>query len=424
MELEIVTVGTELLLGFTLDSNAADIARALAAVGARVTRRVTVGDDERAIRDAVAGSLRHTKLAVVTGGLGPTKDDVTKTAVARLFGAPLELDEAYLGALTRRFARFRRAPMPLSNRSQAEFPRGATRIPNARGTAPGLILQGPLGTAVLLPGVPAEMRQMLGDHVVPFIEGLMSREGHRGWPIRSHTLRTTGVTESGLADLLAALEPRLEGVSLAYLPGWEGVDLRLTAQVADRGEGEGEGDGDGPLLRAAARIQDAIGERYYGPGEVDLAEVVLAGLRARGWRLAVAESCTGGMVGSRLTAIPGASDVFVGGIIAYANDSKARDLGVPPVVLAAEGAVSEVVALAMAEGVAKRFHTESAIAVTGVAGPSGGTPEKPVGTVVVAARALERSVVRTLHLPGSRQEVRSRSTQAALDLLRLLRARS
>jgi len=415
MELEIVTVGTELLLGFTLDSNAADIARALAAVGARVTRRVTVGDDERAIHDAVAGSLRRTKLAVVTGGLGPTKDDVTKTAVARLFGVPLELDEAYLEALERRFARFRRGPMPSSNRSQAEFPRGATRIPNPRGTAPGLIFQGSLGTVVLLPGVPAEMRQMLGDHVVPFVDGLMGRDGDLRRPIRSHTLRTTGVTESGLADLLAALEPRLEGVSLAYLPGWEGVDLRLTAQVADQEEG--------PLLRAAALIQDALGDRCYASGEVDLAEVVLAGLRARGWRLAVAESCTGGMVGSRLTAIPGASDVFVGGIIAYANEAKARDLGVPTGVLAAEGAVSEVVARAMAEGVAKRFHTESAIALTGVAGPSGGTPEKPAGTVMVAARALERSVAKTLRLPGSRQEVRSRSTQAALDLLRLLLAR-
>jgi nicotinamide-nucleotide amidase len=417
MELEIVTVGTELLLGFTLDSNAADIARALAAVGARVTRRVTVGDDERAIRDAVAGSLRHTKLAVVTGGLGPTNDDVTKTAVARLFEAPLELDQAYLEALERRFAQFRRGPMPSSNRSQAEFPRGATRIPNARGTAPGLILQGPLGTVVLLPGVPAEMRQMLGDHVVPFIKGLMSQEGRRGRPISSHTLRTTGVTESGLADVLAGLDPGLEGVSLAYLPGWEGVDLRLTAGAVDRGEG------DGPLVRAAALIREVLGDRYYGPGETDLAGVVLMGLRARGWRLAVAESCTGGMVGSRLTAIPGASDVFVGGIIAYANEAKARDLDIPPSVLAAEGAVSEVVALAMAQGVAKRFHTESAIALTGVAGPSGGTPGKPVGTVVVAARVLERSVVKTLHLPGSRQEIRSRSTQAALDLLRLLLAR-
>lgn len=417
MELEIVTVGTELLLGFTLDSNAADIARALAAVGARVTRRVTVGDDERAIRDAVAGGLRRTRLVVVTGGLGPTSDDVTKVAVAGLFGAPLELDEAYLKALERRFTRLRRGPMPQSNRSQAEFPRGATRITNARGTAPGLLLQGPLGTAVLLPGVPAEMRQMLGDYVVPLVKGLLIEDGHPRLLIRSHTLRTTGVTESGLADMVGHLERRLEPVSLAYLPGWDGVDLRLTARTTDQSGGED------PLDRAAALLRDALGDRYYGPDDTDLAGVVLAGLRARGWRLAVAESCTGGMVGSRLTAIPGASDVFLGGVIAYADEVKTRDLGVPPSVLTSEGAVSEAVAVAMAEGAAKRFRAESAIALTGVAGPTGGTATKPVGTVVIAARVPDRSAVRTLEFPGSRLEIRARSTQAALDLLRRVLAR-
>ncbi len=414
MELEIVTVGSELLLGFTLDSNAADIARALAAVGARVSRRVTVGDDEHAIRDAVAGSLRRTKLAIVTGGLGPTNDDVTKRAVANLFGVPLELDQTYLDDLEHRFAALGRVPMPRSNRSQAEFPRGATRIPNPRGTAPGLVLEGPLGTVVLLPGVPAEMREMLTGHVVPYVETRVARAGHPRRPLQTRTLRTTGVTESGLADLLSGTEERLEGVHLAYLPGWEGVNLRLTAWTADAAEA------DAPLARAAAVIREAIGHHYYGPDDTDLAGLVLTDLRARGWRLAVAESCTGGMVGSRLTAIPGASDTFVGGVIAYADESKIRDLGVPPEMLRAEGAVSEAVATAMAEGVARRFLAEASIALTGIAGPTGGTPAKPVGTVVIAARLPGESAVKTLRLPGSRQEIRLRSSQAVLNLLRRL----
>jgi nicotinamide-nucleotide amidase len=261
------------------------------------------------------------------------------------------------------------------------------------------------------------MRQMLGDHVVPLVKGLLIEDGHPRLLIRSHTLRTTGVTESGLADMVGHLERRLEPVSLAYLPGWDGVDLRLTARTTDQG-----GDED-PLARAAALLRDALGDRYYGPDDTDLAGVVLAALRARGWRLAVAESCTGGMVGSRLTAIPGASDVFLGGVIAYADEVKTRDLGVPPSMLTSEGAVSEAVAVAMAEGAAKRFRAESAIALTGVAGPTGGTAAKPVGTVVIAARVPDRSAVRTLQFPGSRLEIRSRSTQAVLDLLRRLLAR-
>jgi nicotinamide-nucleotide amidase len=412
MDLEVVTVGTELLLGFTIDSNAADIARALAEVGVRVVRRVTVADDEAAIRDAVAGALRRSGTVITTGGLGPTSDDRTKRVVARLFQAPLELDESYLEELTHRFAQFKRGPMPPSNRSQAEVPQGATVLPNRRGTAPGLILDGPLGTVVLMPGVPHEMRVMLNEQVLPLLTARREASGEPALVIRSRTLRTTGVTESGLASALMDAEGRLESVSVAYLPGVAGVDLRLTARRLSASAAEEA------LDRASHHLVSLLGARYYGRDDTDLAAVVLDALRRRDQTLAVAESCTGGLVGERITAIPGASDVFLGGTIAYANASKVRDLGVPAALLESEGAVSEAVALEMACGVAQRFRATAALGVTGIAGPGGATPGKPVGTVWLAGKVQHRERAVGYRIPGGRREVRGRAAQAALDLLR------
>lgn len=418
MELELVTVGTELLLGHTVDTNAADIAAAVAAIGVPLSRHTAVGDEPDAIADAVSAALGRAGIVIVTGGLGPTRDDVTKRVVAGLYGVPLELDAAYLSDLEQRFARHRRGPMPASNRSQAEIPRGALRIPNPRGTAEGLVLEGRPGTVVLLPGVPHEMRAMLRDSVVPLLRRRADAAGAEARVVRSLTLRTTGVTESGLADALASVEQQLRGVTLAYLPGWEGVDLRLTTAARSVIEA------DGLLEEAASALAPSLGDRCYGRNDEDLARVILGILSGIGWTLATAESCTGGILGGRLTAVPGASDWYLGGVVAYANASKVRDLGVAQEVLEREGAVSEAVAAAMAEGVSERFGSDAAIAVTGIAGPLGGTPEKPVGTVWLAARAgAERRVVQ-VRFPGGRDEVRYRSAQAALDLLRgvLLRA--
>ncbi len=414
MDVEIVTVGTELLLGFTVDTNAAEISRALAAVGGRVVRRVTVADDRARIRDAVAEALQRSRFVVVTGGLGPTNDDATKRTVADLFHVPLDLDEDLLRELEARFRRYRHRAMPASNRSQAEVPRGARTLTNRRGTAPGLVIQGALGMAVLLPGVPGEMRQILHDHVVPLVRQRVAADAGRFTVIRSRTLRTTGITESGLADLLGPLEADLGGATLAYLPGWDGVDLRLTVWGMDGLEA------DRVLERAASIVAQELGGRYYGVDDQDLAAVVLEGLRASGRTLAVAESCTGGMIGARLSAVPGASDVFLGGVVAYANAVKARELGVPLEVLERDGAVSENVARLMAQGVARRFGAHASIAVTGVAGPTGGTAEKPVGSVWMAAGDGSRAEAAHRVFAGARQEVRHRSTQAALDLLRRL----
>ncbi|MHC4480768.1 MAG: competence/damage-inducible protein A [Planctomycetota bacterium] len=413
MDVELVTVGTELLLGFTLDTNAAELARALAEVGVRVARRSSVGDDEAEIRAAVAGSLERTGFVILTGGLGPTSDDVTKRAVAGLFDVPLELDEAYLAEIERRFRSLRRGSVPASNRSQAEVPRGAEVLPNPRGTAPGLWLSGPQGTAVMLPGVPHEMRGLLEEQVLPRVVALLGDRGEVP-TTRSRTLRTTGITESGLQDALGALEGDLAPVRLAYLPQGIGVDLRLTVWGLPQAGAERE------LARAAELLLPALGRHCYGEGESDLAAVVLDRLRARGWTLALAESCTGGMIGARLTAIAGASDVFRGGVICYADESKVRDLGVPAELIRSEGAVSEAVARAMAEGVAQRFGADAAIAITGIAGPGGGSEEKPVGTVWLAVRAGERERAVERRFPGGRRDVRRRSTQAGLDLLRRL----
>lgn len=406
MDLELVTIGTELLLGFTIDTNAAELARALASVGARVVRRTTVGDDPKTIEDGVRAALRRTGFVITTGGLGPTRDDITKHVVARIFNAPLELDATYLEALRERFQRLGRGPMPEANRSQAEVPRGATVLPNQWGTAPGLWMEGDPGTVVLLPGVPREMRGLLEHEVIPRLRQSVAAV------IRSRTLRTTGIAESALADRVGRLEDQIAPVTLAYLPSVEGVDLRLTAW------GLAPAVADEALTRAVETLGPALGAHLYGEDDTDLAAVVLQYLERLGEKLAVAESCTGGLVGERITAIPGSSAVFVGGMVAYANDVKIRELGVPEGLMAEQGAVSEPVVRAMAAGIAQRFGTGAALAVTGVAGPTGGTPDKPVGTVWLGANLRgEQQAVRR-QLVGGRDDIRRRAAQAALDLLR------
>lgn len=411
MRIELVTIGTELLLGFTVDTNGAEIARALSAVGVTVVRRTSVSDSPDAILDAVRGGLQRTGAVLTTGGLGPTRDDVSKRVVADLFGAPLDFDESVWATLVERFARLGRVPVA-SNRTQAEVPRGATVLPNRWGTAPGLWLDGAPGLVIMLPGVPGEMRKLLEHEVTP---RLAARSDGR--VIRSRQVRTTGIPESTLAERMGEIEREIAPLSLAYLPGIDGVDLRVSAWRLPPAEA------DARLDAAVALLRERAGEHVYGEGEADLAELVLEAARRRGVRIATAESCTGGLVGVRLTEIPGSSDVYLGGVVAYANELKTGVLGVDPGLVAAHGAVSEPVALAMARGAAERLGADAAVSVTGVAGPGGGSDAKPVGTIwygvayegaVSAHRAL---------LPGSRHDIRARAAQAALHLL-LRRLRS
>ena len=405
MNIELVTIGTELLLGMTIDTNGAEVAASLSAHGVRVTRRTSVADRGDEIRAAVAESLRRTGAVLTTGGLGPTRDDITKKVVADLFEAPLEFDESVWQGLLDRFARLERRPAE-SNRSQAEVPRGATVLPNKWGTAPGLWLEGKAGLAIMLPGVPLEMRRLLQHEVIP---RLAQRGEHS--VIRSLLVRTSGIPESTLAEKIGDVEAEIAPVTLAYLPGLEGVDLRLSAwgfppEEADR-----------RLKMAASLLRQRAGESVYGEGNTDMAALVIERARSQGIRIAVAESCTGGLVGARLTEIPGSSDVFVGGVIAYHNALKQDLLDVPEPLIAEHGAVSEPVAKAMAAGAAIRFRARAAVAVTGVAGPAGGSAEKPVGTVWLATVLDGEVVSRRSMFPGGRHEIRARAAQAALLLL-------
>jgi nicotinamide-nucleotide amidase len=416
MDLEIVTVGSELLLGFTIDGNTADIGRLVAPTGCNLVRSSSVPDDEDAIRDAVIGGLKRTGLVVITGGLGPTADDITKKVVAGIFNAPLELDRAYLQKLERRFARLGRGPMPSANRCQAEIPAGATTLRNPRGTAPGLWLDGDLGSAIMLPGVPAEMRALMEVEVLPRLRQLARSGNESDRVTKSCTLRTTGISESQLAEDLSNARPLPENVTLSYLPGVDGVDLRLTIR------GVSEAEADSALESAKALLLRRLGYRFYGEAPIRLSKVVIDLLRDARMRIAVAESCTGGMIGARLTDVPGASDAFAGGIICYENASKIRELGVPGNMLEESGAVSEAVALTMADGVCTRFRVDAGVAVTGIAGPDGGTSEKPVGTVWLAARLGTETRAVRCWFPGKRSEVRKRSAQGALDLVRRMLA--
>ncbi|MEO8031222.1 MAG: competence/damage-inducible protein A [Gemmatimonadota bacterium] len=411
MRLEAVTVGTELLLGFTVDTNAADIGRQLAAIGVRVVRRTSVPDQADAIESAVSSALQRTGAVLITGGLGPTRDDITKHTVAGLFDAPLEFDDSVWRAVLARFARIRR-PVVESNRTQAMVPRGARVLPNQWGTAPGLWLEGRPGLAIMLPGVPREMRGLLEHEVLP---RLAERVGGV-IVVRSRTVRTTAIAESTLAERLGEIETEIAPVTLAYLPGLTGVDLRVTSWEAEPAEA------DLRLAVAVDRLRRLAGAHAYGEDEADLAAEVLDAAREQGLHLAVAESCTGGLLGARLTAIPGSSAVFRGGTIAYDDRVKMAELGVAESVLTTHGAVSEATARSMADGVAARFGVELASAVTGIAGPDGGSAEKPVGLVCFATRVAGVTETATMIIPGDRSEIRGRAAQYALfQLLRRLR---
>lgn len=409
MNLEIVTIGDELLLGFTIDTNAAHIARELAALGVRIVRRQTVGDEPDDITTAIREALERTGAVITTGGLGPTADDRTKPAIAQIFGKSMVLDAEILENLEQRWLKRFGVTMPESNKQQAMVPEGATILANRHGSAPGIWLEDERGWVAMFPGVPREMRGMVADTLIPRLRDRLPSGGN---VVRSRTLRTANISESAIADRLGELGKGVDGLSLAFLPGIDGVDLRLTSTAFAASETERR------LTAAAQKVRERVGRFIYGEGEDDLAALMLGACAERQATIAVAESCTGGQLGARLTAIPGSSTVVQGGVIAYANDVKVRELNVSPVDLETYGAVSESVARAMASGVRKKFGTTIGIGITGIAGPSGGSPEKPVGTVWVSVDVDgEVHAVRAV-LPGDRNEIRQRGAQLALDRLR------
>ncbi len=410
MKIEVVTIGDELLLGFTIDTNAAHLARTLAAEGVEIERRTTCGDTAESIASAVREALDRTGAVITTGGLGPTSDDLTKPSIAALFGREMVLDDEHLEWMRERWrTRFQR-PMPESNRQQAMLPAGATKLQNNHGSAPGIWLEDERGRWVaMLPGVPREMRGMLADTLLPLVR---ERVGEGGLVVRSRTLRTTGIGESHIADLVASIPGGVGDVGLAYLPNADGTDLRLTVR------GAGAADADARLGTAAERLRSVVGVSVYGEDSTDLAAVVLDLCRSRGITIGVAESCTGGLLGARLTAIPGSSDVVRGGVIAYSNGIKTSLLGVAAPMLDEHGAVSEPVVRAMASGARDRLGVDAAMAITGIAGPGGGTEDKPVGLVWIALDLHGEVESRRYMMVGDRGEIRHRSAQAAMEMLR------
>lgn len=410
MRVELLAVGDELLLGFTVDTNSAWLARELGPLGVIVERRSSVGDTQSDITAAVFEALARAEGVIVTGGLGPTADDVTRPAVAAALGRRLLRDDAIVAHLDELWrSRGRGGSLPASNLSQALVPEGARVLPNANGTAPGLWLERDDGRWVaMLPGVPREMRAMFAESLRPLIA---YRSGGTA-ATQSLMLRTTGIAESQLPDRLGDLAGGAPGVALAYLPGIEGVDLRLTVRGHPAEEGA-------HLLRTtAAAVHQRLGDLIYAEGDIDLAAVVVDACRRKRVSLAVAESCTGGLLGGRITAVPGASDVFRGGVIAYDNAVKTELLGVPASLMEEHGAVSEPVVLAMAVGARTAAGSDLGIAITGVAGPAGGTPEKPVGTVWIALADRAAAEARQVRYFGDRTEIRQRAAQGALDLIR------
>ena len=408
---ELITIGDELLLGFTIDTNGALLARGLAAVGVSIVRRTSVGDDATAIAGAVREALERTGAAITTGGLGPTSDDMTKPSIAAVFGRGMRRDEAILEALRARWkARGWGGTLPRTNQQQADVPEGASILTNRHGSAPGIWLEDERGWVAMLPGVPREMRGMFTEELLPRVRE-RAAAGGAATVVLSRTVRTTSIAESALADLITPVASRLTDVSLAYLPHWPGVDLRVTAR-GDAREAERA------VTSAVATLREVAGAHVYGEGNDDLAAVVLDLCRAQGAQVAVAESCTGGLLGGRLTAIPGSSDLFRGGVIAYHNAVKVEAIGVAEATLAAHGAVSVETAREMAAGVRARFGCDVGVSITGIAGPGGGSEEKPVGTVCCAVDVRGDVVAHRRQMVGDREEVRQRSTQWALDLLR------
>ena len=409
--IELITIGDELLLGFTADTNAAYLSRELADIGVDVVQRTTVGDIGPAITAAVRDALDRTGAVITTGGLGPTADDVTKPAIAEVFGRAMRFEPAILSAIEEHWrARGLSGPLPAPNRRQAFVPEGARVLVNRHGSAPGIWLEDERGRWVaMLPGVPREMRGLLADELLP---ALRARGGESGTVIRSRTLRTTGIAESALAELLGELGEAVNGLPLAYLPGADGVDLRLTSR------GLAPADTDKALELGVEQLRARVGPWVYGDGTTNLAAVVLDLCRARRLHVAVGESCTGGLFGARLTAVPGSSDVFVGGVIAYDNPVKVSLLGVSADELATHGAVSEPVVRRMAEGARIQAGAQLGVGITGIAGPDGGTADKPVGTTWIALAGVGDTRTKRSVFVGDREEIRWRATQSALDMIR------
>jgi nicotinamide-nucleotide amidase len=404
MTAAIFSIGTEITRGEIDNTNASWLSEQLTQIGLDVTEIAAVPDDRTLIEAALARLGNVHDLAVCTGGLGPTTDDITSECVAAVLGVPLERDEASYDAIRVRMERFGRTMAP-SNAKQADFPRGASVMPNSNGTAPGFSVR--LGRAEMffMPGVPSEMKPMFSSHVAPRARAMVSQASYQ---VR---LKTFGMPESTVNDRLAGIEAAY-GVVIGYRAHFPEIELKFLKRAPDATAAEAAARG------AAAEAKRRLGDIVFAEGNESLPETVGALLRERSLTFGTAESCTGGLVAELMTESAGASDFFRGSIVAYANSVKTQELGVDATVLAAKGAVSTEVARAMAEGVRRALGVDVALSLTGIAGPGGGTPEKPVGLVHFAVATEDSTTDGNLVFPGTRRQVRLLSAYAGLSLVR------
>ena len=406
MDIEILTIGDEILTGHTIDTNSAFIAEKLIDAGMNVRHKSSVGDNIEDIELAFRQALSRNRVVIATGGLGPTDDDLTKRALVKVFKRNLVFHEDILEELKERWRR-RDMEMPAINHNQALLPQGATFFPNKSGSALGICLSEEDRMAICLPGVPLEMKQILTDEVIPFLSRLATNRFNA-----VTKLRTTGLAESKIAEMIASTIKPDKNIKLAYLPGYTGTDLRLMATDTNA---------DGAATRIAKlaeKLAVILGPYVFGHDNETLEGVVGQLLKDNDKSLSVAESCTGGQLGMTITSLSGSSAYFKGGLLAYDNQVKIDRLGVPLEIIERYGAVSAECALAMATGSRKLFETDYALSITGVAGPTGGTDDKPVGTVFIGLASAHTNDTLHLKLGNNREANRTRAVYAALEFLR------
>ena len=412
MKAWIVAVGSELLTPFRVDTNSLAITERLNTIGCEIGFKAVVGDDVDALADVLRRGIGAVDLIVCTGGLGPTEDDITRDALARVLDVPMDEDEAIAEELKRRFER-RGMVMQAINRRQAMVPRGAIVLENSRGTAPGLWIERDGTGIALLPGPPREMKPMLEALVVDRLAPKTSGAG-----LFRRVLKITGQPESEVDARAQPIYGRWltapVPIATTILAVMGQIELHLSASAKNKAEA------DEALDAAVNELAQRLGPMVYSTDGRGLEAVIGDLLRAKHLSIAVAESCSGGLLSSRLTDVPGSSDYFDRGAVCYSNAAKIDWLGVPEPLIAAHGAVSEPVARAMADGIRTRAGSDVAIGITGIAGPGGGTPEKPVGTVSIAVLTPNGDKIRTFQFIGGRDMVKFQSAQAAMNMLRLL----
>jgi nicotinamide-nucleotide amidase len=405
---ELLTIGDEILFGQIVDTNSQWMSIALDQVGIRVVRKTTVGDTEAEILGALAEAEHRADIILLTGGLGPTSDDLTKPCLAKYFDCELKLHEEALAEVTE-FFKSRGRELTELNRRQAFLPECCEKITNPIGTAPGMWFEKNGKVLASMPGVPHEMKRMMTERIIPKLSGKFEL------PIILHSIiRTVGIGESILAEKIAPWEKALpRHVKLAYLPNLGEVKLRLTTMGKDKGAMQKE------LAALAESVKPFAGDYIYGYGEESLEEVIGKLLRSRKLTLSVAESCTGGYLSHLVTSVPGSSDYFLGSMIPYAYDIKMRQLGVKPEVLEKHGAVSEPTIVEMANIVRAKFNTDIGVATSGIAGPGGATPDKPVGLIWIAYSDKHQTITRKLLLSKDRMINIRMASIAVLNLIRL-----